>query len=293
MRQPMRRRLLTALMAAGLVGGMVLSSPSALGQPDVPPPPAPVDPAVALAPPPVDPAAPRSRRRPIRWRRHRRLRPRSGSRRRRRLPIRWPRRRRPSLAARRARPQPMAIPEGTPAGQNPTPYVGRAGRSRRRRSIRPTAPRPAPPSRSTSTSSGRSPTGRWPSRRSTSRRSRRCPAGSTGPATPRCAGGRRTSGRPGTVVNIDAGGTKSSFTVPEQLVATIDNATHQMEIMRNGKLEKTFPVSMGKKGLRHQERHVLRAGEVRRHRDGLLDVRRACQFGQWLQAQGPGRRAHR
>ena len=51
-----------------------------------------------------------------------------------------------------------------------------------------------------------------------------------------------------TVVNIDAGGTKSSFTVPEQLVATIDNKTLQMEIMRNGKLEKTFPVSMGKKG---------------------------------------------
>ena len=54
----------------------------------------------------------------------------------------------------------------------------------------------------------------------------------------------------GTVVNIDAGGTKSSFTVPEQLVATIDDATHQMEVMRNGKLEKTFPVSMGKRGTR-------------------------------------------
>jgi lipoprotein-anchoring transpeptidase ErfK/SrfK len=49
----------------------------------------------------------------------------------------------------------------------------------------------------------------------------------------------------GTVVNIDASGTKSSFTVPEQLVATIDDATHQMQIVRNGKLEKTIPVSMG------------------------------------------------
>jgi lipoprotein-anchoring transpeptidase ErfK/SrfK len=49
----------------------------------------------------------------------------------------------------------------------------------------------------------------------------------------------------GTVVNIDASGTKSSFTVPEQLVATVDDATHQMTVVRNGKLEKTIPVSMG------------------------------------------------
>ena len=52
----------------------------------------------------------------------------------------------------------------------------------------------------------------------------------------------------GTKVYIDAAGAKSSFTVPEQLVATIDNATKQMEIMRNGELVETFPISMGKKG---------------------------------------------
>ncbi|WP_231750881.1 L,D-transpeptidase [Mycobacterium sp. NAZ190054] len=52
----------------------------------------------------------------------------------------------------------------------------------------------------------------------------------------------------GTVVTIDAAGTKSTFSVPEQLVATIDNETKQMEIVRNGVLEKTFPVSMGKPG---------------------------------------------
>ncbi|CAN5748904.1 hypothetical protein BH09ACT7_BH09ACT7_26650 [soil metagenome] len=51
-----------------------------------------------------------------------------------------------------------------------------------------------------------------------------------------------------TVVNIDAGGTKSTFRTGESLVATIDNKTHQMQIVRNGKLEKTFPVSMGKPG---------------------------------------------
>jgi lipoprotein-anchoring transpeptidase ErfK/SrfK len=51
-----------------------------------------------------------------------------------------------------------------------------------------------------------------------------------------------------TTVNIDAGGTKSSFRTGESLVATVDNKTHQMQIVRNGKLEQTFPVSMGKPG---------------------------------------------
>lgn len=51
-----------------------------------------------------------------------------------------------------------------------------------------------------------------------------------------------------TTINIDASGTKSSFRTGDALVATIDDATHQMEIMRNGTLEKTFPVSMGKPG---------------------------------------------
>lgn len=49
-------------------------------------------------------------------------------------------------------------------------------------------------------------------------------------------------------VSIDASGTKSSFRTGDALVATIDNATLQMEVMRNGVLEKTIPVSLGKKG---------------------------------------------
>ncbi len=78
-----------------------------------------------------------------------------------------------------------------------------------------------------------------------------------------------------TTVNIDASGTKSSFRTGDALVATIDDSTHQMEIMRNGKLEKTFfPVSLGKKGYETPERHLLRVGEVRVYRHGLLDVRR-------------------
>jgi lipoprotein-anchoring transpeptidase ErfK/SrfK len=51
-----------------------------------------------------------------------------------------------------------------------------------------------------------------------------------------------------TIVNIDAGGTKSSFRTGESLVATVDNTTHQMTVVRNGTVEKTFPVSMGKTG---------------------------------------------
>ena len=51
-----------------------------------------------------------------------------------------------------------------------------------------------------------------------------------------------------TPVSIDAGGTKSSFRTGDSLVATIDDSTHQMEIMRNGTLERTIPVSLGKPG---------------------------------------------
>ncbi|ORB52341.1 L,D-transpeptidase [Mycolicibacterium rhodesiae] len=51
-----------------------------------------------------------------------------------------------------------------------------------------------------------------------------------------------------TTVSIDAAGTKSSFRAGDSLIATIDDKTHQMTITRNGAVEKTFPVSMGKKG---------------------------------------------
>lgn len=48
-----------------------------------------------------------------------------------------------------------------------------------------------------------------------------------------------------TTVNIDAAGTLSTFRTGDSLVATADDATHQMTISRNGKVEKTFPMSMG------------------------------------------------
>jgi lipoprotein-anchoring transpeptidase ErfK/SrfK len=52
----------------------------------------------------------------------------------------------------------------------------------------------------------------------------------------------------GTVVNIDASGARSNFRVGDSLVATVDDATHQMTVSRNGVVEKTMPVSMGLDG---------------------------------------------
>jgi lipoprotein-anchoring transpeptidase ErfK/SrfK len=51
-----------------------------------------------------------------------------------------------------------------------------------------------------------------------------------------------------TVVNIDAAGTKSSFTTGDSLVATADNGTHTMTVSRNGNVVKTMPMSMGMPG---------------------------------------------
>src|SRR6185437_7652879 len=57
MRKRTRGWLVTAIIAAGLVGGLAWGNPSALADPELPPPPAPIDPAAAAAPP-VDPIAP-------------------------------------------------------------------------------------------------------------------------------------------------------------------------------------------------------------------------------------------
>ncbi|OBJ48033.1 L,D-transpeptidase family protein [Mycobacterium sp. 1423905.2] len=55
-----------------------------------------------------------------------------------------------------------------------------------------------------------------------------------------------------TAVNIDAAGTKSSFRTGDALVATADDATHQMTITRNGTVVQTFPMSMGMSSGGHQ-----------------------------------------
>ena len=55
-----------------------------------------------------------------------------------------------------------------------------------------------------------------------------------------------------TAVNIDAAGAKSSFRTGDSLVATADDATHQMTITRNGTVVQTFPMSMGMAAGGHQ-----------------------------------------
>ena len=231
MRQPKMRRLLSAMLAAGLVGGMVLSTPSALAQPGVPPPPppAPVNP-VAAPPAPVPPPAA-----PLEFPPGPPAPPALGA----PLP--------PAPPPLFGQPQQMAIPEGTPEGQNPTPFIGEppflppsfnpsngsiagaakpiyinfqrpiANRQMAQDAVHITSVPPVPGRFywTTDTQLRWRPQDFWPA---------------------------------GTKVYIDAAGTKSSFTVPEQLVATVDNDTHEMTIVRNGEVEKTFPVSMGKSG---------------------------------------------
>lgn len=246
MRLPIRRRLLTAMLAAGLVGGMVLASPSALAQPDVPvPPPAPIDPAAAPVPPPIDPLAPPPPADPFG------------------LPA-------PPPAADPLAPPPpglpglppfadtlaapQTIPEGTPAGQNPTPYVGQ--------------PVFAPPS--FNPTNGAKVGAAKPIYINFQRpiadkamAEQAIHISSVPPVPGRFywTSDTQVRWRPqdfwpaGTVVNIDASGTKSSFTVPEQLVATVDDATHTMTVVRNGKVEKTFPVSMGKPDGKHETKN--------------------------------------
>lgn len=218
-----KHRLITVFMTAGLLGGMVLTSPSALADPDVPPPPVPVEPGAPdpLALPPAgDPLAPAAA-----------------------VP--------PAITNYGA---PAVIPAGTPLGQNPTPFTGEppflpptfnpvngsmvgvakpiyiqfqrpiANRKMAEDAIHITST-PAVPGRFywvTDTQVRWRPQDFWPSN---------------------------------TVVNIDAAGTKSSFRVGDYLVATVDDKTHQMEVRRNGVLEKTFPVSMGKPDGKHETKN--------------------------------------
>jgi lipoprotein-anchoring transpeptidase ErfK/SrfK len=55
-----------------------------------------------------------------------------------------------------------------------------------------------------------------------------------------------------TGVTVDAGGAVSSFHTGDTLVATADDATHQLTVTRNGAVEKTFPMSMGMAAGGHQ-----------------------------------------
>ena len=239
-----KRTLTSMFCAIGVTAGLVFAAPLALAEPDpalpAPPPepvdampvdpmavPPPVDPVAPLpsadplaAPPPADPLAAAAARR-------------SGS--------RAPARPADPLAA------PSVIPEGTAAGQNPTPFTGTPpfrpptfnplngsmvgvgkpiiinfavpiadrGLAEQAIHISSTPPVPGKFYWMSDTQVRWRPLSFWPAH---------------------------------TTVNIDAAGTKSSFRTGDSLIATVDNATHQMTITRNGKVEQTFPVSMGMPG---------------------------------------------
>ncbi|KAA0086387.1 hypothetical protein CIW52_00030 [Mycolicibacterium sp. P9-64] len=218
MPQGKMKRLVTAIFAAGLVGGLAINSPSAWADPEVNP-----DPAAIDAAPVEQPAPPPPFQLP---------------------PMPWDPPPADPLAAPPAPQQPTVIPEGTPAGQDPTAYTG--------------PPVFAPPTFNPTNGSkvgAAKPIyinfARPIADRALAQAAVHVSSVPPVPGRFYWASDTQLRWRPqdfwpaGTVVNIDAGGTKSSFTVPEQLVATVDDATHQMTVVRNGKVEKTIPVSMG------------------------------------------------
>lgn len=241
MPQRTRRRKVPAIFAAALVSGMVFGIPTALADPDdPPPPPAPVDPAAAPAPdlphpglpplagdpaaaapaPGVDPMAPGAAQAP-------------------------------SIANYGA---PSAPPAGTPAGQNPTPFTGEA----------PFLPPSFNPSNGSMVGVAKPIYIQFQRPIADRKMAEDAIHISSNPPVP----GRfywvtdtQLRWRPqdfwpsNTTVNIDAAGTKSSFRTGDYLVATVDDKAHQMQVMRNGKLEKTFPVSMGKPDGKHETKN--------------------------------------
>ena len=270
MPQRTMRKLVTATIAVGLMGGAAFGSPLAFADPEpapdpfvpvpgpvpaaeAPAPEAPIDPAAAVAPappapgpevappPPADPfAAPPASAPadplapPVNP-----LAPPSPS----AQPPADP------FAAR-----PTTIPEGTPAGQNPTPYTGEPvfvppafnpvngsmvgvakpiiinfarpivdpPMAEQAIHISSTPPVPGKFYWMSDTQVRWRPIDFWPAN---------------------------------TTVNIDASGAKSTFRTGESLVATIDDKAHQMTVSRNGKVEKTFPVSMGKPDGKHETKN--------------------------------------
>ena len=56
-------------------------------------------------------------------------------------------------------------------------------------------------------------------------------------------------------MHIDASGAQSNFRIGEALIATIDDKAHQMTVTRNGKVERTLPVSMGMPDGKHETKN--------------------------------------
>ncbi|MGK2867055.1 MAG: L,D-transpeptidase [Mycobacterium sp.] len=208
MTQRTRSKFASAFLAAGLVVGLGFGSPAASAEPPAPPP----------APGLPNPFAPPSAAEPDPF-----------------APIGGP------------GAVPLAIPEGTPAGQNPNPFIG----------MPPFVPPSFNPVNGSIAGAAKPIYINFQRPIANRQMAQDAVHITSNPPVP----GRfywvtdtQLRWRPqdfwpkGAVVSIDAAGTKSTFTVPEQLVATIDDATKTMTVTRNGEVEKEFPVSMGKPG---------------------------------------------
>jgi lipoprotein-anchoring transpeptidase ErfK/SrfK len=144
-------------------------------------------------------------------------------------------------------PSPSAIPEGTPAGQDPTPFAGTA----------PFAPPTVNPANSTTVGVAMPIMIDFAAPVIDQATAEQAIHISSNPPVPGkfyWMSESQLRWRPldfwpaHTVVNVDAAGTKSSFSTGDALVATADDSTHMMTIARNGDVEQTFPISMGKPG---------------------------------------------
>jgi len=231
-----RSRRVGALLGAVLIAGMAMTGPEAMAQPD------PVDPAIIAPPAPEgDPGPPPPGDAP--------------------LPVEAPLPPPPPPADPAALPVappapvpgavipgvPQAIPAATPAGQNPTPFVGQP----------PFNPPSFNPVNGSMVGVAKPIYINFQRPIANKQMAQDAVHISSVPAVPGMfywVTDTQLRWRPiafwpaNTVVNIDAAGTKSSFRTGDSLVATADNATHTMTVSRNGKVEKTFPMSMGKAG---------------------------------------------
>jgi lipoprotein-anchoring transpeptidase ErfK/SrfK len=142
---------------------------------------------------------------------------------------------------------PLAIPEGTPAGQDPTPFTGSA----------PFAPPIINPASGTTVGVGKPIIINFAAPVTDRAIAEQAIHISSNPSVPGkfyWMNDSQVRWRPfdfwpaNTTVNIDAAGRKSTFLTRDALVATADNASHQMTITRNGNVEQTLPMSMGKPG---------------------------------------------
>ena len=226
------RRLATAIFAAGLVVGLAVIGPTAWADPEVNPDPGAINvppaeqpaPPPEELPPPVDPMA---------------------------MPPAPPAPPADPLAPPPVDPlalaQPTVIPEGTPAGQNPTPYTGQPV----------FAPPTFNPLNGSMVGVGKPIYINFARPIANRQLAQDAVHISSVPPVPGkfyWASDTQLRWRPlnfwpaNTIVNIDAGGTKSNFHTGDSLIATADNTTHQMTITRNGKVVQTYPMSMGKTG---------------------------------------------